>query len=66
MADSVDACAASICWVRVCEMAERRASFCGLGGIGGGATWAVGGGRALSMRDVRRSGGGFGFGGGTA
>lgn len=49
--------------VRVREMAERRASFSGLGGIGGAgrsAGWAVG--RVVSEGEVRRSVGGAGFG----
>ena len=37
MADILDVWVACICCVRVWERAERRASFCGLGGIRGGA-----------------------------
>ena len=51
-------------WVRVREMAERRASFSGLGGMGGAGRlvgWVVG--RGVSEGEVRRSVGGAGFGG---
>lgn len=38
------------------ESAARRASFSGLGGIGGAMDWLVGVGREMSSGEVRRSG----------
>ena len=62
MADWLEAWVDWICWVRVFERAERRASFCGFGGMGGGAMFAAGAGMAVSNGEVRRSSGGFIFG----
>ena len=55
-----------MCWVRVWEMAERRASFSGLGGIGGAGMNCVEAlvGRGVSNGEVRRSAGAGGGGGG--
>lgn len=47
--------------MRVWERAERMASFWGLGGIGGGAMFAVGAGSGVSNGDVRRSSAGLGL-----
>ena len=44
-------------------MAESIASFCGLGGIGGGSTFVGCAGSAVSNGDVSRSSGALGFGG---
>lgn len=61
MAARLEAYAEWICWVRVWERAERRASFWGLGGIGGGATLGIAAGRGVSKGDVRRSSTGLGL-----
>jgi len=45
--------------VRVWESAFKIASFCGLGGMGGGATLGVEVGRVVSKGEVRRSSGGL-------
>ncbi len=58
-AERFELCMDCICWVRVWERAERRASFWGLGGIGGGAILTGWVGRAFSKGEVRRSSGGF-------
>lgn len=51
------ACTAWIRSVRLAEMVERRASFWGLGGMGGGGTFSAGAaaGREVSNGDVSRS-----------
>lgn len=50
------------CWVSVWESAFRIASFCGLGGMGGGVTLGAGVGRVVSKGEVRRSSGGLALG----
>lgn len=47
--------------MRVWERAESSASFCGLGGIGGGATFDGCAGSAVSKGEVSRSSGALGF-----
>ena len=47
--------------MRVWERAERSASFCGFGGIGGGAILIGRAGSAVSKGDVSRSSGALGL-----
>ena len=47
--------------MRVSERAESKASFCGLGGIGGGAMFVGFAGSAVSNGEVSRSSGALGF-----
>ena len=62
MADMLEACVVWICCVRVWEMAQRSASFCGLGGIGGGSILFGWVGRVVSKGEVSKSSGGLCFG----
>lgn len=47
--------------MRVSEKAESSASFCGLGGMGGGATFIGCAGSAVSNEEVSRSSGALSF-----
>lgn len=55
----MEACVDWICFVKVSDMADKRASFWGFGGIGGGAMLVAGAGIAVSNGDVKRSSGGL-------
>ena len=63
-AERFDEWVARVCWVKVWDRAASKASFCGFGGIGGGAMVDGWVGSVASNGDVRRSSGGFCFDGG--